>query len=398
MKPDKIHVFRNENIPEIPTKPAFDDLTTRVAMQLATPWWSHWLTYAGGGAAVVAGIVGVASYQSTSPAAQVPKPKTEIVMQPAPLLYPFDTITVDVLRGDTILFRGCSKIIIPPGSIQKHNGEPITGTTRILYRELRHAEEIAASGFSLNTAGNGRATLLESNGLLEVRVLENQKIKPGSPLKIVFCTNQIKTGNSWYAYGENNAIWQLNRPAVYQSKPGGMVSQVSAEEDNVVESTPRIARNPGLVPPRLKDPKAHAFHVDAAYVPELAPYKDIVFEVLPGQKYDPSSLPDEFDQIKVKTTPRLGIYLISLYDNGTVYQYYAAPVFENEADYQRAMETYKKAIYSHLDNSAMDIVVKSPKAVLQPARTDGPILLNKCDLLVKQFGAFQVAGTKPTKN
>src|SRR5688572_25975578 len=98
MKPDKIHVVRNEAVPKLPNKPAFDELATRAALHLATPWWSHWLTYTGAGVAVVAGVVGVTQYNTS--AKETGPAKTPVVLTTSENTlnwkHPYDTLLVDV--------------------------------------------------------------------------------------------------------------------------------------------------------------------------------------------------------------------------------------------------------------------------------------------------------------
>jgi hypothetical protein len=340
MKPDKIHVFRNEVKPNIPKKLPFEELAAKAALHIATPWWSHWLTITGGGVAVLIGVTTVALSNSG-------KSKQAVVMSQKPAQVTlvsnsavYDTLEADVFHGDTVYYNECTKIIVQKGGIADARGRAIAGCVKFLYREQRNG----------NTSNRHKATKSDgkelSNGLFEIRALAGEQILSNG-IKVEFCTETSDPGYHWYQSINQNDGWDFlsNTDYLFTTK------FIGAAKNPVVQNTETITEadvtqtgiNQPMAAPRMHTPGTYTFHVDGGRVPYLAPYKNTIFEVLPGQDYNPDNMPEEFDFIKVKATNKPGIYHVTFVDNGVMFRCYAAPVLTNEKDYNDALEVYRNS-------------------------------------------------------
>ncbi|MBS3914385.1 MAG: hypothetical protein KG003_07795 [Bacteroidetes bacterium] len=383
MKPERIHVVRNEGKPDIPNKPSFEGLAAKAAIQMATPWWSHWLTYTSGGVAVVAGIFGVVHYNKNQ-SVELPKPKvitTVNTVTVKPFVTGFDTLNVDLINGDTILYKGCTKIIIPPSSITSADGGKLDNT-QLLYREMRNAADWIAADVKLEYPNKEGMVMLESNGMFEIKTLHSEIIHPQKQITIAFCTNHTKPDNHWYQSKNDSESWSYLQKAVYhiQQEKGMALSTNQADEVARLETKQKPAR------PKMRDLHNHAFDIDLSFIPELSKYKNVTFEVIPGQKYFPEELPEVMDKIKVIKSEIVGQYLVSFYDNGTIHRFQVYPVFTNESEYKMAMKEYKVAMDVYRQETNLDISLPAPADQII-TETKLPV----SEIKIKKFGLYQVA-------
>lgn len=350
MKQNKITVSRNENTPIIPPRPDFATLANNVA-SAAKPFYKTSLFYGSAGLAAVLAIFTAAYLYFKTPLKSVPQAKiqtAETVIHPPMkgLELACDTFEVDILHGDTVVCKGCTKLIFPAGCIQKTDGNA-PEKTRIAFREFHNQAEILTSGIPMVYDSAGAKNTFESAGMFELKnVNANEHINPGSGIKVELCSNGETNGYNWYRLDEKTGNWTYLQPAV-TTKTGAVTEVKKSSKIQTygptlmppVDNSVTTLTNKKSPVPRLRDPRAFTFTVEEPNVPELAIYKNIVFEVLPGQNFNPRTLPDVWDDVKVAPIGN-GIYMLTLIDNAKTLKFKSVPVFLTPEDREKGKAAY----------------------------------------------------------
>lgn len=169
--------------------------------------------------------------------------------------------------------------------------------------------------------------------------MNTQKINPKNNKKHEVKTTQIMPAKTVQPTADTTPIHskkaeeQLKTVAV-EKVP--VMTQIQVPENN-------NAASKSLPPaPRMKSPKGFTFTVEEPNIPELAIYENVVFEVLPGQNFDPKAIPDYWDYIAITKTSTYGVYVLTLMDTHQTLKYKAIPVFLNVDDYNKALAAYQK--------------------------------------------------------
>lgn len=354
---NNIRITRNEANPSIPPRPDFAKLAANAA-KLAKPFYMKTWFWGTTGFAVITIVASVVFLGK--PASNLVKKShndstaKNIIHPIANLDIAYDTFTVNVAQGDTLVYKGCTKIIVPPAAINKTNGAQIS-TTKVVYREFQNQTEIMTSGIPMQYDTAGKKLLLESGGMFEFRSIENdEQINPEKSIEIKMCSQHNQQGFNWYALDDKTGQWKYIKPvtmptpvedsdsmktATLENKAARKVPSAPQSVSNITIELPKKRPTPE---PKRKSAKGYTFTVPEPDVPELAIYSNLVFEVLPGQNFNPNSLPDYWDEISVKPTAVFGQYLLTLKDSKQTLKYKAIPVFETEKDYQQALKDFKK--------------------------------------------------------
>lgn len=348
---NNIRIVRNEPDPKVPSPPDFGQLYGNVKK----PWFRP-----SGKTMIYAGILVVAItaitmlFRSKQPTTGVAFKDSGVVKPPIPGMdVAYDTFEVNVAAGDTILYRGRTRVVFAPGSIIDKNGKPVE-KTRVVYREFQNQSEIMLSGIPMmyDTAGNNY--LFESGGMFELRNLNpGDRIKSEGLVSVSMYTTYPQTGNNWYQLDTRTGRWDYLRPVATEPAAAPVLeTPLSQEKEIAVDKTrdaepakikdPVISNAPPMLPPKRKDPSNPTFSIEENFIPELQVYTNVDFEVLPGQGYDAAKLPEVWDYITVKSTRTYGLYVVTLINAGRKYSYKARPVFASEADYNQALKAFRE--------------------------------------------------------
>lgn len=259
----------------------------------------------------------------------------------------YDTFTVNVATGDTLIFKSGTTIIIPPQGIVKANGEMVK-STKLVYREFQNQSDILVSGIPMIYDSAGIKLPFESGGMFELKSIEKDEIiNQNKKIEVNMISSYNQSKNNWYYLNEQTGNWNYIKPVV--TTPINTVKdtftnlkEVSFNQRINLNSVSKLIDSFKMpTKPRLKNPEAYTFKVDVPYLPELAIYQNVEFEVLPNQGFDSKKLPEFWDMIYLKAIDNSNIYLLTLVEGKTKRNFKVLPVFENEEELNKALAIFK---------------------------------------------------------
>ena len=210
---------------------------------------------------------------------------------------PFDLYTVLPLKGDTLILKDGSEIIVPAGSLlAKDLHEPVKIKTRV----FRDKASAFLAGIKMDVAEGA----FESAGMIEIRFEQNNKtvvIHPDKPIEVNLALHKPSASFNFYHLNEKTKEWE-DTPCEFSDREEGGTTLVNSEldktiKDELVEIKKDLAENQ-IRQDQLKErlPTKEAYNIptneerifdldyDLSDYPELRKLKDVKFEALPNQK------------------------------------------------------------------------------------------------------------------
>jgi len=349
-----IKIVRNELNPELPNPPDFDLMVKNTKAVKAKILAKKLFIGSGLAATVILALI------VFTPKNQLPE--DEIVVQ-KPIINPpseildirYDTLFVDVKNGDTLIFNGCTQIIVPPNGIVTKDDENIE-STRILYREFQNQTDIMLSGIPMTYDSAGVEYLFESGGMFEIKSINpNEKINLETALEVKMCSNHQQAGFNVYQLDENNGKWNYIEPV--KAEPLEVLESDSfiGEEDIVIDMPLNNLEGNIIFPeeeykaqvfakkaPVLVPEEEFVIYVAPSHVEDLKLYENIKFKPLASELTKMKKIPQDLDHLKIEETKENDVYLLTFYFDGNVEKVKCNPVFNNVNDYNKALVEFKK--------------------------------------------------------
>jgi len=130
---------------------------------------------------------------------------------PNKLKVPFQTVFIDIDKGDTIIMnKSQSKIYILANSMIDKDGVEINGKVKIKYREYRDVSDIAFSEIPMTYSENGQDYRFDSGGMFEIRAFQNGKelkLKKDKPMQTDFMLTERMEDLNFYALNDETQEW-----------------------------------------------------------------------------------------------------------------------------------------------------------------------------------------------
>ncbi len=304
------------------------------------------------------------------------KPKKAFITPPiSKINVPYSSYKVDADKGGTIKHASGSKIIIPKKSFVNKQGEDIVGDVEIKYREFHNQADIIASGIPMTYDSAGVQLHLESAGMIDIKGYLNGEpvyINPKKVITVEFASGYPSDKYNMYRLDTVAQNW------VYLSRDNSLKGQEGEKRLKGHEPTPEKTESPKVValqkqideiPPKIEAekvvytkkvnqlPKAAVpakpakategrpqFELDVNYkdFPELAAFKNAIFEVGPENKNFSSKLADiTWNSAQVSEGPVKGKnYMLTLTLGDRVEKLIVYPALTG-ADYDKALKAYE---------------------------------------------------------
>lgn len=246
-------------------------------------------------------------------------------------------------------------IKIPAGTLVDETGKSPAGTSIIAYKLLQGAEDLLSGQVPLVIEEQNGEMALNPRFMFEVYA-PGLKVAEGKAIEIE--ASGINSCNL-YSCSKSNAVWKIEQILDNESEKEVLLNEVGSSSastnipmqsaDGLVESGNSISlkepvqQGPEPLKPRLRNPSIPGFEivVDKQKYPELASYKNVVFEV--KQSNDDIGFEDFiWEKITVDKTPTAGEYKVTLSDRNRTVSCIAYPVFTKTAEYRKAMAEYNK--------------------------------------------------------
>lgn len=299
--------------------------------------------YAWAAAAVAVGVTGFFMLRTPDAPAE---PLLPFINPPvAQLDIPKNSYTINTAADTVLLHSTGSVLVIPQDAFVDEQGRAVSGTVQLNYREFHDHTDIILSGIPMMYDSAGQQSLLESAGMFEIGATQNGKplkLKPGREIMVnMISTNSDSTFN-YYTLDTTARRWIQDESLTQKDRTPAPV---------FVSSTVRTPDAPAEpVMPNLRDNNAHHFTIDflPAEFPELAPYKNLEFEVLPDEaKYKPELAAATWDDVFLQPTLSPMEYRITFSKAEVSHSFRVKPVVaaKNYAEAKRIFET-KMLLYS----------------------------------------------------
>lgn len=137
--------------------------------------------------------------------------KSEYVQPPIPSAdIKNESYFVDADKGGKINHHTGTEITIPEGAFADEDGNVISGTVEIQYREFHNQEDIFLSGIPMDYDSAGKEQIFESAGMLEIRGFQDGKrlkIVPNKSFRICMKSSNPDPKFNLYALDEENKKW-----------------------------------------------------------------------------------------------------------------------------------------------------------------------------------------------
>jgi hypothetical protein len=327
----------------------------------------------------------VTSQQNKTNAPDTKLNKAFIAPPISKLNVPYTSYNVKAEQGATIKHTSNSKIIIPKKAFVNKQGQDIVGEVEIKYREFHNQADIIASGIPMTYDSAGVQSHLESAGMIDIKGYQNGEpvfINPKKQITVEFASEHTEDKFNMYALDTIARNWTyLGRDNSLLKKQNESSKNLVSHEGSETQESPKaieLKKQIDAIPPKIevekntynqkinklpktieptKPAKAVAgrpqfeLEVDYKEFPELAAFKNAIFEVGSENKNYNSKLADiTWSSAEVSEGPQKGKnYILTLKLRERVEKLVVYPALTG-ADYDKAIKSYesKFADYKNL--------------------------------------------------
>ncbi|HEU4718602.1 MAG TPA: hypothetical protein VFU15_12245 [Bacteroidia bacterium] len=274
---------------------------------------------------------------------------------------PYASYSVNSSNGGVFTHPSGSKLTIPANAFVDENGNHVTGNVEIRYREFRDPVDVFLAGIPMDYDSAGTTYQFESAGMMEVAAFVNGKVvylDKNKNVQVEFASNNNDPKFNLYRFDTTAGNW------VYEGKdkvqPSGtndntrhftnnqvvtnaQMQHYAAVRDSSVQAAAKNYPVPAEpVKPLKADKTKNRFFVgfDSREFPEMAAYKDAMFEVDESkQKFDRNNYNITWDDMALSRGDKEGKYVLTLKKGLQVVKLDVYPVFDGDK-YDKAMNVY----------------------------------------------------------
>jgi hypothetical protein len=269
----------------------------------------------------------------------------------------FKTYVVDSQKDEKIVLESGTSIEIPKGSLLAENKNQ---EVEIKIREFRDKSSAFIAGIPMDYENS---SAFESAGMIEIRGEQNNeevKINSEKPIKIELVPTQNPENFGFWYLNEKSKKWE-DYPISKENKSNGTnlksnneilakeKAEISKIDKEIVKTTAQISALQKPTQEAYKIPKANAKKYDLDFdkneYPELASFKDVLFEVVPGANHDPNFSKKSWSDIGLSKDGDK--YLMKLKNSKESYQVNVRPILKGdelkkaENNFESALENFK---------------------------------------------------------
>jgi hypothetical protein len=267
---------------------------------------------------------------------------------------------VNAAKGATITHTSGTKVTFPANSFVDAAGNPVNGNVEIQYREFRDQVDFFLSGIPMQYDSAGHTYQFLSAGMMEIEGFINGKpvfLKKGSAVKVEFASKNTGTQFNLYKFDTLAGNWNyLGKDQVIltpeqKNDSASLVAQAMKGPGRLCGFINEMQKPEEPAKPLKADKHKNRFTIaiDAKEFPEMASYKDMIFEVdESNQKFNRSWYKVTWETIKLSGTQQANKYQIMLTRPNEKVTLDVYPVFDDKnfevemAAYDVKMIQYKK--------------------------------------------------------
>jgi hypothetical protein len=293
----------------------------------------------------------------------------------AGLNIPFTNRSLRVSQGGVLKFATGSQLKFSKNAFVDAAGKAVSGEVDIRFREMHDAVDFFLSGIPMTYDSAGTKYQFESAGMVEVAAFQNGKVvylKPGEKVEVELASPQ--TGKNYNVYRLDTAArnWiyldkdNVKSPPDEEVKPAGQESnaafqkieqQQEAKAEQLLQQQQEAikqaaAKNPVAekpIEPRRSDKTKNRFTVkfDAHEFPEMATYRDVLFEVDESREaFDKNNYNITWDAVRLSKGERSDRYIITLTKGIKTVRLDVYPVFAGKS-YDEAKKVFDEKMTTY---------------------------------------------------
>lgn len=223
-------------------------------------------------------------------------------------------------------------ILIPREALVDEQGNLLKEKIKIGCQSFSNPFDQFLAGMptGFDSANQFKTLKVETMLAISAKSIKEVRFKPSETVQIIVPTKDSIQANQIYKLDTIHKSWQVCG--------SDMIINLTKEEKTAA---------PELLIPRLEDQSRPRFKVSSAnekQFPELAAYKNFIFEIAPQEKnYDPSDEKQTWNSFEVKKGKRDEPYLATFKNKTKTVTYQVIPVFSKEY-YAQALKTYQEKI------------------------------------------------------
>ncbi len=280
---------------------------------------------------------------------------------------PYTVYKINAEKLTTLDFKTGSKLIIPKNVFVDENDKPLKGEVELRYREFHNPVEFFVSGIPMTYDSAGNRYHFESAGMMEMLAYQNGKqvnMANGKSINVELASEYKTTDYNLYKLDTVKNNWScLGKDKVVENKANSFIEKPIDKIENTIEFKKietakveaekekelKIADLPKPLPETKKPIQSrkekYTFNIDVdeKQFPELAVYKNVLFEVGDENKnFSTAMYGIVWDEAKIKEGTRKGEnYLLTLMKSSKKYEVIVYPVYEGK-NYELAMKNYQE--------------------------------------------------------
>jgi len=263
----------------------------------------------------------------------------------------FTTLSIDPNKDTLIVFESGSFLEIPKGCFVDNNGNPLTTTARINFREFDSNEDIFLSGIPMVYGDENGEHPFESAGMCEIKPADNIQFAEGKELTVGLNSQIADSDFDLYSFDENTGKWNvIGKDSIRVPEKNTEAHETQPIKTSVIGKTEPAPVKPVKLDPN--DPRLITLKLDnEQYVPELKKYENVMFHVSEKSNYKRGESNKAWYYVEVKNTDTKGLYKLKFYgksDTGEEInlEYFVEPALEGK-DYETAIDEYEKLFKEH---------------------------------------------------
>lgn len=259
---------------------------------------------------------------------------------------PTDSYTIIAEKGGSFTTPVGTNIIVPANAFLDKNGQLITGDVELKFREFHDVPSIFAAGINMTYDSSGTEYHFESAGMFEIEGFQNEEplmTNPDALISVELASKQLGNQYNIYYQDPDNG-WKFIRKDTVSKKEIPMIDSAAMKEketqlaklkkdlEKAEKKFKKSLKKQGIMMPEKANNDLYAMKIAFTNdeFPELAPYKNIVFEITEANEdFDPKLAQQNWKSIELKKNI-LGVYVMHLYGK-TKEKLFVRPVFSDES-------------------------------------------------------------------
>lgn len=282
------------------------------------------------------------------------QPETPLVNPPiAGATVAYHSFTVEVAKGTVHTLPNGSKVTVPANGFVTADGQPVTGSVTLQYREFHDAADVLVSGIPMlyNEKGKPESGIFQTAGMIELIGNQNGEavaIAPGKPITIDMTSYTDEDDYNLYFLDPAQRGWkdigkaELRKPKTAKVEPDEEQASKAGKGQDIAPRKP-------LDPAKINKNTELSFAVDYTDFPEFKPFKNLRWVAADAAELKKKEwiFTQVWNEVELKRLDGKDMaYRFILKNKKKKAELSAYPLLEGE-DYQKALADFNASMAKH---------------------------------------------------